>query len=166
MEENQARTYFRVLMKVFATRYQVFAGDVMVHASFVWHTVMVKFAAALVKHVEVKQPKVVLPPGMTPSTVKDALRLHLEADHPHLVTPFDTALAHGNTMLTWDPATALEIVPKSRSCRHLLRALGVQEADDALGGHDFTGANDTVNQYYGGVWEGENAPYDRVNDSD
>lgn len=155
MEENRSRTYFRVLMKVFATKYHVFAGDTLVHASYIWQTILVRFASALVKHCQAKEKSVDLAPGMTPAAVEQAVRLHLQEDHPHLIAPFDTALKAGNVGLTWDPAVALEIVPKSRSSLHLLRTWRIQEAD-----LDRNDASATVNDYYRGVWEGENMPHD------
>lgn len=168
MQENQARTWFRVLMKVFATKYYVLTSNNFVHASYVWHSVMVGFAAAVVTHMKEKKNIVKMSPGVTPTAVENALRLHLAEDHPHLVAAFDAALrGMPQTMLTWPSGVAFEVIPKSPSCDHLLRALGIQEervvpgTGLALHAPDVNTAGENVaSRYYRGVWPGEDLPHD------
>lgn len=172
-QENLGRTYFRVLMKVFATKYHLFVGNVLLHGSYIWHSVMVRFAASLVAHMKSKKKAVTFAPGMSITAVEDALRLHLSEDHPHLVEPFNLALTKKDlTSLTWGSDIKFEIVPKSKSSHHLLRTLGVHEEVDEMSveptmrkvGYGRGGAT-ALNEYYRGLWQGENIPLDDAEES-
>lgn len=167
-QENQARTYFRVLMKVFGTKYTIVLGEEILHPSYIWHSVLVGFGAAVVNYMKAKKEYVVWEKGMTRTTVKEALRLHLSQDHPHLVEAFDQVLAleHPRTQLTWDGPT-FTIIPKSKAFSPLLRALRRSEGRDApekplysTGEH--AGAPGHVNSYYRDVWAGEQLPEDEA----
>lgn len=171
-EENQARTWFRVLMKVYGTKYAIFLKDDILHPSYIWHSVMVGFAVTVLNYMEAKKDEVVWVAGLNLITVKAALRQHLSEDHPHLVKPFEMALAAPTprTQLTW-AGPSFRIIRKSRSFQPLLRALNRHEARDMPyqplhPGAENAGAPDQVNSYYRGVWPGEHSPNDKGADSD
>lgn len=160
-QENQARTWFRVLMKVFGTKYAIQFKDKIVHPSYMWHSVLVRFGVSMVNYMRDKAKAVVWGPGMTPAAVKDAVRAHLQEDHPHLLEPFDVAISLDNPGLsmTWD-GPDFQIIPKSRSFHALLEALGCHEQRDL----DFkllyppsalACAPENLNRYYRDVWPGE-----------
>lgn len=169
-EESQARSWFRVIMKMFAARYMALIDGRIIHLSYVWHRVMVGFAAALVNHMKAKKGIVKMEPGVTPGTVEKALRVHLSLDHPHLVTPFDAALKStpAHTSLTWDGPT-ITIVPKSRTCHQLLRAAGFPEERDLvtwpLRAVGVRGLHETVDKYYKGPWSEEGLGHDQTKQS-
>lgn len=165
MQEDHTRTWFRVLMKTFTTKYTIVVGTEVVHASYLWHSVMVGFAAALVNYVTARQNTVDLAPGVTPESVASAVRLHLREDHPHLVAAFNYALEDKRvrTSLTWD-GPAFKVVSKSDPTYRLFEALGILEDHDLaawpLHAHCEREGEETVNKYYEGVWPGEDAPHD------
>lgn len=130
LQENQAREFFRVLMKVFGTKYMVFAREQLVDVSQVWQEVLVRFAVAVVNLMKEKAGVTPRADGVNTATVTQALRNHLGTDHPHLLPPFEKALAATvpMTLLTWPCEDwPLRIVPKSPSLHHLLRAMNLAE---------------------------------------
>lgn len=156
-EESLARTWFRVIMKMFATKCTLVIDHRIVHPSYLWHQVMIGFAAAVVNHMKAKQKDVILSPGVTPATVEKALRAHLALDHPHLVTSFDAALkaTPAHTSLTWD-GPHIQIISKSSAFLQLLHAVGIPEQEDLvtlpLRAVGVRGPQEIVNKYYKGVW--------------
>lgn len=168
VQENQARTWFRVIMKVFGQKHQILSGTTMVDASYVWHTVMVGFALAVVTHIKAKNVVVPLEPGVNSGTVETAFRLHLREDHPHLLPAFDAGILQQSwPCLTWPSTVPLEVIPKTSSSHHLLRALGISEQREIPDmpaqlsfTHRATRPKSDVNKYYTGVWPGEDLPND------
>lgn len=174
-DERQARTFFRVIMKVFATKYTTLINGTVVHPSYVWQKIMIRFAAAFVTHMKAKEPLVEPVPGRTSLTVEQALRRHFELDYPHLVSPFQAALDEvpAITSLTWEaspPKDASLAKSVARSPRiqirrktaifcKMLKAAGIVEALDyepfPLYPNGIQSGIEEVNQYYQRVWPTE-----------
>lgn len=159
--ECQARTMFRVIMKTFATKFTTVIKGKVVHPSYVWQKILVQFAAAVVAHMEARSDEAEGSPGRTPIAVQEALRRHLQLDHPHLVAPFDAALKEDPkpASLTWD-GPRIKIRRKGPVFDKVMGAMGAVEALDwderrlqPIGEHSGT---KEVDEYYKGVWrEGE-----------
>lgn len=164
-QESQARTFFRVIMKTFATKYGLFIDDKMVHPSYLWQHILVGFAAAVVAHMHAKKKVVVMAPGVSPGTVEDALRLHLQVDHPHLLAPFNAALGEDppRKALSWD-GPPINIAPKTSAYEQLLQAVGIREKLDLakwpirVAGVD--SGIEGVDKYYQTEWPGEASDHD------
>lgn len=62
-------TWFRVLMKVFSTKYTVQLGGRLIHLSCIWHSGLVSFAVVIVNCITNKAKLLVLEPGVSPGTV-------------------------------------------------------------------------------------------------
>lgn len=169
-KENQARAWFRLLMKVYGTKYVLMIGREIVHPSYLWHSVMVSFAAALVGYVAAKANEVEFHPGVSPATVKAAVHDHLKQDHPHLLGPFENELVKKGraTALTWD-GPAFQVICKTKTFSPLIRALGVTENRELASRplypehipgkrYNAQGAKENLNRYYDGIWPGEDLP--------
>lgn len=160
--EDQARTWYRVLLKTFAAKHAIIIEKRMVHVSYLAHSVMVGFAAAVINYMKDQREKAKFAPGQSPSTVEQAMRHHLQEDHPHLVAALDLALVEEKPrcQLTW-AGSSFQVVVKSKSFDSLTLALGMPEqrelascplypSSEMTPGYDCAGAEDAVNGYYGG----------------
>lgn len=151
-EENLARTWFRVIMKTFATKYFLVIKGAIIHASYIWEYVLVGFAAAVVTHMHNKMAAVELEEGRTAETVSDAFSWHLGQDYPHLVQPFMTALADtpARTSLTWN-GPPIEIKRKTHAFYPIMRAAGFVEGVEWKGAPlHADGVSPRMNTYYKG----------------
>ncbi|KZP21008.1 hypothetical protein FIBSPDRAFT_891401 [Athelia psychrophila] len=92
-QENLARTWFRVIMKTLASRFFTVIEGTIVHTSYIWESVLVGFAAAVVRHMKSKQKVVEQVHSRGPKEVATALSLHLELDHLHLIELYIKAKA-------------------------------------------------------------------------
>lgn len=157
-EESQARTWFRVIMKIFATKYGTVVSGQMVHPSYIWHHCLVGFAAAVVTLMKTKARTLEPFPNGTASKVTSTFRSHLEHDHPHLLAPFNAALKEkiGNkparTSLLWD-GRAIQIFPKPRVYGKLMQAMGIPENVDSADrplhpGGPSRAETDALNEYF------------------
>lgn len=169
VQENQGREWFRVVMKVFGAKYQIFTNNNIVPVATIWQSALVRFAVAVVWHMHERRDSDPTAPGVTLEAVADALRLHLHEDHPHLVPAFEAGINGAPmTFLSWPTGQyPLEVVPKRPSYRHLLLALGMPEQREIPQANlplhpDECGlvARKAVNGYYAGVWPGQDLPND------
>ncbi|KZP24898.1 hypothetical protein FIBSPDRAFT_950925 [Athelia psychrophila] len=96
-QENLARTWFRVIMKTFTSRFFTVIEGTIVHTLYIWESILVGFAAAVVRHMKSKQKVVEQVHKRGLKEVAAALSLHLELDHLHLVNR--TSTWHGSTGL-------------------------------------------------------------------
>lgn len=163
--ENQARTWFRVLMKVFSSRYSVHLEGQLVHPSGIWHSVLVGFAAALVNSITEKAEDLVFEPGVSPEAVRNAVRDHLQQDHPHLLAPFEQRLMRKPKdimNLTWT-GPAFDVIRKTATFNAITRVLGIAEDGRYIGVHPgIHTAAPTLNRYYDRIWPGEELDDDNV----
>lgn len=153
-------------MKVFSTKYTVQLGGRLIHLSCIWHSVLVSFAVAIVNCITTKAKELVFEPGVTPGTVREALRNHLKQDHPHLLASFDERLRfHGQDVhLTWN-GPAFDVIRKTDTFHAITSALGIAEHKQAFGlGQFYEGSNTpaALNEYYAGIWPGEEAGDNKV----
>lgn len=175
--ENQARTWFRVLMKVFGKHHAIVMEDKVVHPTYLWHSVIVGFAAAIINYMKAKENDAKFAPGVNPASVHEAIYHHLKEDHPHLVGALDVALLNKTprSELTWK-GPDFQVVPKSRSFNTLMRAMGISEQRDvdtwplyptirSHPAYDGRGVEEALNRYFGGVWPGEDLPHDQVHNA-
>lgn len=165
-QENQARTMFRVLMKVFSTKYTIQVEGQLVHPSCVWHAVLVSFAVGIVNCITTKAHKLVFEPGVSPAAVRVAVRDHFRRDHPHLVDSFDARLdLHKQDVhLSWQ-GPAFDVIRKGDNFEAITSALGIAEHKLSFDLGDIYSRDtspDSVNRYYDGIWAGE----DDKNDHD
>lgn len=170
-QDIQARTFFRVIMKVFATKFGLLIDNKIVHPSYLWQRILVGFAAAVVTHMVAKGDVAPMAPGMTPTTVQEALRLHLQVDHPHLVAPFNAALEEdpSRKSLTWDGPDII-ILPKTNAFQQLLRAARIREQLDLknwpIRHPGIASGIEAVDQYYLAEWPAQPLHNAVVDDSD
>lgn len=171
VQENQAREWFRVVMKVFGSQYLILSSGAMVDVSTIWQSVMVRFAIGVIHHIQRKKDEVPHPAGVTPKAMEKAFRLHLRVDHPYLNPAFDEGLKMEHLHeLSWpmDQHPLLAVLTKSRSCHHLLRALGMSEEAREIPGVNLsltikqgaTALRNTVHHFYRVAWPGEDSPHD------
>lgn len=161
-EESQARTWFRVIMKIFATKYGTLVAGNIVHPSYILHRSLVGFAAAVVTHMKAQDGMLEPFEGGSASTVASKLRLHLKVDHPHLVAPFNAALKVQPpiTSLSWDGGR-IQIMPKTDEFDKLVQAVGIPEPLDLVErplhpvGRSLTEIA-ALNKYFQGSWNGDN----------
>lgn len=161
--ENQARTWFRVLMKTFGEKYTITMQWKAVHPTYLWHSVMVGFAAALVNYVAAQAQEIEFHPGVSPKAIAKAVRDHFKTDHPHLLAPYDAALRATPlvTNLTWI-GPDFQVVRKPKTFGPLMEALGISEHGQLaeiplypLRGSTARRASEELNRYYDGIWPGE-----------
>lgn len=156
-QENLARTWFRVIMKTFASKFFTVIEGTIVHASYIWESVMVGFAAAVITHMRAKHDDVEQVPGRGPEEVAMALYSHVAFDHPHLLEPLHRASAEtpARTSLTWN-GPAIQIKRKTPAFYPMLRAIGVSEELDWEGFPlRLEGTSRVMNKYYAGGWRAE-----------
>lgn len=169
-QENQAREWFRVVMKVFGSQHLILSGRAMVEVSTIWESVMVRFAIAVVNHMKHRSHEKPTAPGVNPHTVEDALRMHLRDDHPDLIPAFEVGLQEqGMNHLSWPMSDHPldEVIPKRPLAHHLLHALGLPEARELPGlrlslnsAQGSTGVRNAVRRFYRGAWPGDESPHD------
>ncbi|KZP25476.1 hypothetical protein FIBSPDRAFT_887999 [Athelia psychrophila] len=82
-QENLAGTWFRVMMKTFTSRFFTVIEGTIIHTSYIWESILVGFATAVVRYMESKQKVVQQVHTRGPKEVATALSLHLELDHLH-----------------------------------------------------------------------------------
>lgn len=171
VQENQAREWFRVVMKVFGSQHLILSRGAIVDVSTIWQSVLVRFAIAVIHHMKQKHKDIPRSPGVTPPAVEKAFRLHLRIDHPYLIPAFEEGLKMAQlTHLSWPMAEhPLDaVLPKSRSCHHLLHVLGISEEAREIPSLSLSlttlqGAQamrKTVNGFYRVAWPGEDLPHD------
>lgn len=129
-EEEHARTRFRLIMKAFAEQFfTTFDHIGLVHPSFIWKRILVRFAAAVVTYRKVRDDVVPEQPGMTTESITAAFRAHLQADHRELLPCFESDLQQAPDTLTWD-GPSISIFHRNQSVNPLQSAMGVGERVD------------------------------------
>lgn len=156
-EQSQARTWFRVILKTFATKYTTVIKGKLVHPSCIWETVLVNFASAVVSHLDVEHISMEEIPGLTPEAVEEALHRHLSSDYPHLVAPFEAAIETlpRQNCLSWN-GSRIQIQKKTRVFDKMLAAMGITEAlhcaSSAILSEGADSGVEELNKYFSGVW--------------
>lgn len=134
-EEGHARMRFRVIMKTFSIRYTTAIGGMIVHPSYIWNRILVRFGAALVTYMRTAQATAPKVKGVHAASVSRAVQAHLLSDHPHLVPCFEQDLKDKPTALSWE-GPQISITPRPGAFNDIIDAADVEEprewAEDPL----------------------------------
>lgn len=157
-EESQARTWYRVIMKMFAANYTLILQGMLVHPSYLWQYLLVRFAAAIYTHMGAPRQLVDIVEGRTRLAVKEALQKHFREDHPHLEAPFLSAITEDKkdrTSMTWEGGP-IRIKAKTLIFQQILSAAQMSEILDLPQFPLYKPGKDRgmtrVNAYYEGEW--------------
>lgn len=165
-QESQSRTFFRVIMKTFASKYFLKVGPTVEHPTLIWQSHLVKFAVVVLGYMKAKFNIVRKEPGLTPEALETRLRLHFQTDHPHLLPAFNAAITDipAPRELDW-AGPPVRVLRRTNVSMPLLRASGSGER--RKGFHwPLHRSDDQLNQapvdaFYEGAW-----PHDDSDDDE
>ncbi|KAF7965100.1 hypothetical protein HWV62_45719 [Athelia sp. TMB] len=164
-QESQARTFFRVIMKTFATQFFIRVGSELEHPALFWQRHLVRFAVVVVAHMKVQSKVVRKEPGLTAAAVEGRLRFYFQTDYPHLLPAFNAALENDqhSRELDW-PGPQIRVMRRTDGSLPLMRMAGVKEYRSGAA-WPLERASDTmidgpVNKLYAGHWPHEDSEDD------